>query len=147
MSRLIYNNYVNATQDSFAGCSALKTITVGGTSIGGNSLGSCSALENLEFADTVKTINSQALQFCYALRRIKFSSQITTLSSSAFYGLDYVKIYDFSSAIAVPTLNSMLTTAYDAKIIVPDALYDDWIVATNWAAKADYIYKASEVQL
>jgi hypothetical protein len=34
-----------------------------------------------------------------------------------------------------------------AKIIVPDALYDEWIAATNWAGYQSYIYKASEVNV
>jgi hypothetical protein len=31
----------------------------------------------------------------------------------------------------------------DAKIIVPDALYDEWIAATNWSTHASKIVKAS----
>jgi hypothetical protein len=44
----------------------------------------------------------------------------------------------------VPTLSS--TTAFDSpkKIVVPDALYDEWIAATNWVSYASKIVKASE---
>ena len=37
----------------------------------------------------------------------------------------------------------MFSTTY-GKIIVPDALYDEWIVATNWATYASQIIKKSE---
>ena len=57
-------------------------------------------------------------------------------------------IYDFSSVTAVPVLsasNGLTTTSYVSVIIVPDALYDEWIAATNWVAYASKIKKASEV--
>ena len=55
--------------------------------------------------------------------------------------------YDFRASKSVPTLSS--TNAFknipsDCKIVVPDALYDTWIAATNWSTYASYIVKASE---
>ena len=35
-------------------------------------------------------------------------------------------------------------TNENLKIIVPDELYDTWIVATNWSTYANKIVKASE---
>ena len=60
------------------------------------------------------------------------------------YGL--VKL-DLSSCTQVPTLSNtsaLKDTNTDLKIIVQDALYDDWIVATNWSGYASNIVKASE---
>jgi hypothetical protein len=42
-----------------------------------------------------------------------------------------------SSTSAIPTQAQM-------RIIVPDALYDEWIAATNWSSHASRIIKASE---
>ena len=58
-----------------------------------------------------------------------------------------VGVFDFSIAATVPTLAS--TSAFggipsDCKIVVPDALYSDWIAATNWVNYASYIVKASD---
>jgi hypothetical protein len=55
--------------------------------------------------------------------------------------------YDFSALEAVPTLsttNAFANIPSDCKIIVPDALYDEWIAATNWSTYASYIIKKSE---
>ena len=76
--------------------------------------------------DSVTSIGNQAFAYCYSIIK-----------------------YDFTSATSIPTLSS--TDAFTdingiCKIYVPDALYDDWIVATNWATYADYIYKASEME-
>ena len=54
---------------------------------------------------------------------------------------------DFSQATAVPTMhntNTFQNTNNTFKIVVPDALYNDWIVATNWSTYASHIVKASE---
>jgi hypothetical protein len=147
LSRLVYNDDIRATSSNFSS-SSLKSIRLGGTTISSNCLEYCYLLESVEMADTVKTIGSQVFQSDYSLRKIKFSSSIAAIDSSAFYALDYVEIYDFSSATSVPTLGGGLPVKLvDPKIIVPDDLYDEWVVATNWVSKADYIYKASEVQL
>ena len=41
--------------------------------------------------------------------------------------------------------NGIQEKDYVSAIIVPDALYDEWIAASNWSTYADYIYKASEI--
>jgi hypothetical protein len=55
---------------------------------------------------------------------------------------------DFRALDVVPTLSSNVFSniASDCKIIVPDALYDEWIAASNWSTYASYIIKASEFE-
>ena len=55
--------------------------------------------------------------------------------------------YDFSQHTAVPTLSNtgvFTSIQSDCKIVVPDALYDTWIAATNWSTYSSKIVKASE---
>ena len=55
--------------------------------------------------------------------------------------------YDFSEVTSIPTLQStsnLVSNSYIDTIIVPDALYDVWIIATNWSTFASKIKKASE---
>jgi hypothetical protein len=55
--------------------------------------------------------------------------------------------YDFSHHTAVPTLantNTFTGIPTDCKIIVPDALYDEWVAATNWSTYASYIIKKTD---
>ena len=77
---------------------------------------------------------------------IKLGKNITTINDSFMGRADRGLILDFSAATKIPTLTTSslcerwkgsstasyyLCTLMD--IIVPDALYDEWIKATNWA--------------
>ena len=71
---------------------------------------------------------------------------IILVDGFAFEGCSGLEYIDFSLLAKVPTLPN--TTPFSgvtkAKFIVPDALYDEWISATNWATFADRIVKDSE---
>lgn len=96
----------------------------------------------------LKKIASSGFLNAYGLKGIIFPSSVSTIEANACSNQNSAEVYDFSKCTAVPTLgntNSFNKINKIAKIIVPDALYDEWIVATNWTAYTDYIYKASEV--
>lgn len=57
--------------------------------------------------------------------------------------VDNIQLLDFTNATFVPTLQFEIDKSYNYFIIVPDALYDEWINATNWSNSADKIYKHS----
>lgn len=62
-------------------------------------------------------------------------------------GCTQLELVDFSQATAVPSLPNAAVfqdTNDTFKVVVPDALYDQWIVATNWSTYASHIVKASE---
>lgn len=55
---------------------------------------------------------------------------------SAFQGCTHLELVDFSQATAVPSLSSTSTfsnTNNTYRIVVPNALYNQWIAATNWS--------------
>lgn len=62
------------------------------------------------------------------------------------FGSSNSGIVDFSLCDYIPHCESN-TFEGGTIIIVPDALYDEWINETNWSAHADYIYKTSEYKL
>ena len=68
------------------------------------------------------------------------------IGSYTFSDCDSVKVYDFRNCTAVPTLEdvSSLGHATGCKIIIPDSLYDEWIIATNWSSLNVTYVKASE---
>ena len=100
---------------------------------------------------------------------VKFGSGLTTLRGAPFYtylgGMSKDKrfVYDFRKSVSIPTLTTasligLRGKTYDSStsnvyteeidvltIIVPDELYDQWKVATNWAKYSSCIKKASEV--
>jgi hypothetical protein len=78
---------------------------------------------------------------------MKIPSSVTSIDGYAFYNCYSVAYYDFHNHTSVPTLsnnNAFYGIASDCKIVVPDALYDEWIAATNWSSLASKIVKASE---
>ena len=82
--------------------------------------------------------------FEYNIFYIRMPRKLTTI------GGIYTKQYclDFSSLEQIPNLTAnSITASFDSPtkiIIVPDNLYDEWIVATNWSTYATYIIKKSE---
>lgn len=84
---------------------------------------------------------------CRSLSSVIFPSSIENLPAEAFYNCYGMAFYDFSHHTAVPTLNNanaFTSIPEDCKIIVPDALYDEWIAATNWSTYASYIIKKTD---
>ena len=74
-------------------------------------------------------------------------SSVMLLYAGAFDRCISVQYYDFSTHNKVPTLersNVFYGIPSECKIIVPDNLYDEWIVTTNWSIYADYIIKKSD---
>lgn len=100
---------------------------------------------------------------------VKFGSGLTTLRGAPFYtylgGMSKYKrfVYDFRKSVSIPTLTTasligLRGKTYDSStsnvyteetdvltIIVPDELYDQWKVATNWVQYSSCFKKASEV--
>lgn len=86
----------------------------------------------------------------YNLKKIVGASTITELPVALTWNsaCRNFKTLDLSMCTSVPTLT---TTAKlfdnrrpDFRVIVPDALYDEWIAATNWSTGAKYIIKKSD---
>ena len=86
--------------------------------------------------------------YSHTLGGIIVPKTLTTFGNGIYGGgLTYI---DCSHFTQVPTLNSatyMSGSSYlnpDCKIIVPDSLYEDWIVANNWSTIASKIISKSD---
>ena len=112
----------------------------------------CNALQLVDISDMSSVTNTNImLGNCMNLRYVKFGkvTSNTKFTSNTFSttgtNREHLRTIDFSNATGVPTLASTfsyLPTFY--KIIIPDELYDEWIVATNWAGLKGMYIKASE---
>lgn len=134
-----------------------------------NSLYGCTSLERLEFSSLmhsgsctdalmysgVKKIiihgtaefGQSCLENMPNLVSVEVLGNVSYVQDKAFMGNFFATLYNFSHCTSVPTLRSTLAFSSipsDCKIVVPDALYDEWIAATNWSSYASYIVKASE---
>lgn len=108
-----------------------------------------SALLNITLPNDLTEIKSTTFNSCGSLSNIIIPKSVTQIGSSALASCWGLSKYDFSNCTSIPSIQSNSINASclniaNGKIVVPDNLYDDWIVATNWVALAEYIVKASE---
>ena len=108
-----------------------------------------SRLKKVEIGSSVTSIWDHAFANCYSLSSVTIPSSVTSIGASAFANCSGIVKYDFIEHAQVPTLSNVSAfrnIAPDCKIVVPDALYDTWIAATNWSSASivGHIVKASE---
>lgn len=136
--------------DAFQACYALTSITIPNsiTSITSEAFAYCYNLKKLTIPDNLTKIDTNTFNGCYNLRNVIIGKNITTINANSFPNCYSIIKYDFSKSTSIPKLantNAFTKINGICKIIVPDDLYDNWIIATNWITYANYIYKASEV--
>lgn len=68
---------------------------------------------------------------------------LNRIGQSAF-AYTALQVLDCRRCVSIPTLDGTDALSSKPTIIVPDALYDEWIAATNWSSLASKIVKASE---
>ena len=84
---------------------------------------------------------------CTSLKRIKMNASYKSWGTNMFNGCTSLELVDMTGSTGVPTLsnvNNFSNTNETYKIVVPDSIYDKWIVATNWASIASHIMKQSD---
>lgn len=133
----------------FGNCPSLRRIVfpVGVTSLGISTFTTTILLSRVVIPDGVTEIGNSVFSSCFRLQCIKIPASVTKLGIYALYVLRTIAYIDFSSHATIPTLSSSSSIGQlnaGTKIIVPDTLYDEWIVATNWSELASYIVKDSE---
>lgn len=130
-------------QSAFSYCNSLKTIIIpdGATKIFKSAFGNCTNLREVVIPDSVIEIADGAFYNCELLESIVIPSGVEKIASSTFYNCYSLKCCDFAQHTSVPTLiyDAFKYTPEDLEIRVPAALYDEWIVATNWTTYASQI--------
>ena len=137
--------------NAFAYCRSLSSVTIPSsvTSIGEFAFRRCYSLPSVTIPSSVTSIGTSAFNNCNSLSSVTIPSSVTSIGSGAFQDCYGIVKYDFTEHAQVPTLSNVSAfrnIATDCKIVVPDALYDEWIAATNWsgASIVGHIVKASE---
>ena len=150
-------------RSAFANCSSIVSISVDPNNPVFDSRDNCNAIissatnelaygcVNTVIPNTVTSIGNNAFNGHTTLASISIPSSVTKIDEFAFQNCSSCMTFDFSSATAVPTLNNVnafSSTNANKKIIVPDALYDQWKATRNWNSSTngivDAITKASE---
>lgn len=137
-------------QWTFANWTKLVTIDIPDTvqKIGEMTFYRCGCLESIVIPEGVTSIEPRTFEECSKLTSVSVPSTVRTIGENAFLKCYALTSCDFTSHTTVPTLANSnafgnITGAY--QIRVPDALYDEWITADNWASIASHIVKASDV--
>ena len=138
----IPNSVTGIGDNAFNNCRALQSVSIPNsvTSIEDNAFNSCYALQSVSIPNSVKSIGDNTFNNCYALQSISIPNSVTSIGNSAFNNCDASE-YDFSKFSRVPSLgpDAFKGIFSSTKILVPSALYDTWVAATNWTTYANYI--------
>lgn len=170
LKKIILSNKTTMYINGFGNCHSLKRLIVyQGASLSGvngitefyidNKTGTdflslmYSFIKNITIAEGIKRFNAtNGLAYNELLENIVMPSTLTTLYNNLMEGSYGIKYIDFSKCLQIPTITTStfpsvanLEQRYNLKyIIVPDDLYEDWLVATNWSNYTNYIIKKSD---
>lgn len=121
---------VSSIMDSvFEGCTCLTAADLGEIpSIPASMLNQCKSLPHVSVPDSVSAVGSNAFRNCLSLEVVDFGNTRTTVPE-----LDNINAFENVYSKYV--------------IVVPDALHDMWIEATNWSNTSirPHIVKWSEL--
>lgn len=141
-------DYIRA--NAFKDCKSLKTVNfpkLNNISISSYAFLGCSSLEVISFTNILGniTIADSLFEACTNLKQV-FFNKVSRILQKAFYGCKKLELLDFRKATTIPTLgtDALYNVSANLKIIVPNNLYNSWIVNQYWSAYANYIYKASD---
>lgn len=105
----------------------------------------CINLQGMTLPTAIQEIPSYTFSGCENLEYVIVPKSVLSIGQYAFENCKLLQSVYFIAHEQVPTASmNIFTDMTYLKIVVPDALYDEWIAATNWSAYASYIVKASE---
>lgn len=128
----------------------------------------CTLLNEVIIRDNVTKIGPYAFKGLFKLTKLNLPKKLQEIGMQAFMGAGFTEGLHlpqgvtkipigcfnncsklpsliFDEHTAIPTLDNINAfQSTPCKFIVPDALYDEWVSATNWSTYADRIIKASE---
>lgn len=146
---LIPNDVTEIPNCSFSSFSSIKSVTIPNNieSIRSGAFMSCKNLKEVFIGDGVIEIGTDAFSFTTKLKSIKVGKNVQQISKFAFSTNCLTSCFDFSSHSSIPHISDDVFNDpeyFSYSIIVPDSLYDDWIVAPIWSTYASNIIKKSD---
>ena len=140
--RKMYIGTPIASLTGTGGASGMTHVVIGKVkSMGTQAFYGSTVLQALDIPEGLTSVSSGLCFYCYGLLKVTLPKTITTVYANAFDTCSRLLIVDFSKCESVPSLSSssFMTACSYGQILVPSALYDEWINATNWSAVASKI--------
>jgi hypothetical protein len=146
---LIPNDITEIFNYSFNSFNSIVSVTIPDNieSIGIGAFSSCKNLKEVFIGDGVTKIDFDAFYFSDKLKNIKVGKNVQYISENAFSTNCQRSCFDFSSHDSIPVINDGVFNDpeyFSYSIIVPDSLYNEWIVARIWSKYASRIIKKSD---
>lgn len=148
LKRVLFSKTTISTNSSlFNSCHSLEKITTYNIALKNSAFNNCYSLKKVVCNNTETSISASLFGTCRSLTHYKADSRVTRVRAQAFYECLSLKLVDFTSLSAVPTLdnvNAFTGVPDDYIILVPDNLYNSWITANNWSNLTSHIVKESD---
>ena len=106
----------------------------------------CRNIKRIRLSATVLNLLTNVIRGCYSITYFEVPAQVKEIGQHAISDTPSLRILDCRRCKQVPLNKGFNSIPTEAIVVVPDALYDEWISATNWAAIADQIIKASDYE-
>lgn len=123
----------------FSGCVNIKTVVFPKDVVvlKPDTLRQCHSLVSVTIPDSVNSFGNMMLSECSSITKLRIPTGVMSIGYGVFDNCSGLKVLDFTTHTAVPSLTYKITSLpADCEIRVPAALYDEWIAATNWATYA-----------
>ena len=155
LENLDVDNLKEIPDECFSGCSNLQEINIIQDGIidyiGARSFLGCKSLKgNIILSDKVTTIPEEAFANCHSLNSVTAQGALTEIGARAFKSCFSLISIDLTACANIPTIDMTTFESVPSKgplkIIVPDNLYEQWIVASYWKNRADLIIKESDYE-
>lgn len=135
---IIPNSLSQTSMSMLYMCTQLNYVSIPNsiTFFNNQTFSSCNRLRKIILPKKITQTQMYLLQNNFSLSNVIIPNNITKISSGSFYNCYSLSVVNFTKHTIVPTLDRTDAFSYttsDLKIIVPDNLYDEWIVATNWS--------------
>jgi len=100
----------------------------------------------ISLPSSLTSIGMYGMSNANSIPYLKIPASVNTISMYAFNGSYGPAYFDFSHHTSIPSLGDSGFGGIKSfqKIVVPDSLYENWIVETNWSTYANNIVKKSE---
>lgn len=136
---------VSVGEESFSGCSALKTFVADKfTSIGQKAFYGCTSLEKIQIKEGIDSIGKSAFEGCKSLTDVVIETRITTIEKRVFYGCEQLQNIELPFCVRKINQEAFGNCSSLKSIVLPENI--SYVGLGNFTT-TDIYWKGNEVTL